>query len=187
MTGSISGLPVVLVTFACSGSGRPSEQPVAAGASKVARIVCDADGSTAVPAPDVLAQPDGVHVKVGHLDEPASVSVRRIGWDVDPGLSRSVAEIPPGRAMASCWPFSEQRCRGLARWTTHRERRILLRGWTVDPGGRVRLRRGRSDRLARVRRGPPYVYEWSSSGNVPASTSDTKLATASAIVPRRSA
>jgi hypothetical protein len=35
--------------------------------------------------------------------------------------------------------------------------------------------------------GAPYVYEWSSSGKTPASTSETKFDTASVTVPRRSA
>ena len=102
------GAPALMALSACSGLATPSEASVPADASTVARVVCEADGSTSVPTPDVLAQPDGVHVKVvSRLDEPASVSVKQIGWDVDPGPSRSVVGIPPGRAMASCWPFSE--------------------------------------------------------------------------------
>lgn len=96
------------VLVACSEADPPAAPRVPTDASKVARIVCEADGSTSVSTPDVVAQPDGVHVQVvSALDEPASVSIGGIGWDVDGGRSRSVSSIPPGPATVACWPFSE--------------------------------------------------------------------------------
>jgi hypothetical protein len=76
-------------------------------AADVGRIVCEANGSTTVVTPDVLAQPDGVHlVVVSHLDEPASIN--GLGFDVDPGRSEWIAGTP-GVHEVACWPFSDHR------------------------------------------------------------------------------
>jgi hypothetical protein len=108
MTRAIVVLATTIALVACSTSDPPATPQVPPDASRVARIVCEADGSTSVATPDVVARPDGVHVRVmSALDEPASVSIGGIGWDVDSGESRSVTAIPPGRATVSCWPFSE--------------------------------------------------------------------------------
>jgi hypothetical protein len=108
MTRVVVGLAAAFALFACSEAAPPATPRVPPDASKVARIVCEADGSTSVPTSDVVAQPDGIHVRVmSALDEPASVSIGGIGWDVDSGPSRSVSSIAPGRTTAWCWPFSE--------------------------------------------------------------------------------
>jgi hypothetical protein len=55
---------------------------------RVARIVCEADGTTSVLTPQVEAQRDGVHLVVNsRLDEPASLIGGLAGLDVDPGVS----------------------------------------------------------------------------------------------------
>ena len=72
----------------------------------VAEIVCEADGSTTVSTPEVLVQPDGVHVRVlSRLDEPASVGAFRM--DVEPGTTEFVSTVAPGEVDAGCYPFSE--------------------------------------------------------------------------------
>ena len=66
----------------------------------VAEIVCEADGSTTVSTPEVLVQPDGVHVRVlSRLDEPARSST--FAMDVEPGETDRVVgqHLPPGRSM----------------------------------------------------------------------------------------
>jgi hypothetical protein len=75
--------------------------------SDVARIVCEADGSTFVLTPRVLAQRDGVHVIVDNqLDEPASL-IGGFGFDVDLGVSEWTLQAGPGDRAVACWPFSE--------------------------------------------------------------------------------
>lgn len=72
----------------------------------VAEIVCEADGSTTVRTPQVLVQPDGIHVHVvSHLDEPASLN----GWgfDIEDGDTTHVAGHGPGDVETACWPFSD--------------------------------------------------------------------------------
>jgi hypothetical protein len=69
-------------------------------------IECEADGSTTIGTPQVLARPDGVHVRVvSRLDEPASIN----GWgfDVDTGSSRWTFGSRPGVVQTACWPFSD--------------------------------------------------------------------------------
>ena len=84
----------------------PSEAPVPAGAAMVGRIICEKDGTTRVATPDVLAQPDGVHVVIVNLlDE--SASMIGLGFDVDPGSSTWVVSERPGTIQEACWPFSE--------------------------------------------------------------------------------
>lgn len=96
---------IVLAGAACADAPRPSPG-VVPDHPDVARIVCEADGSTIVSTSTVLVQPDGVHVRVeSHLDEPASVN----GWgfDVDPGRSAWVMTGPPGLVQTACWPYSD--------------------------------------------------------------------------------
>jgi hypothetical protein len=72
----------------------------------VAKIVCEADGSTTIRTPEVLVQPDGVHVHVvSRLDEPASVGI--FGRDVGPGMTEFVSVRPLGEVNGACYPFSQ--------------------------------------------------------------------------------
>jgi hypothetical protein len=83
--------------------GPQNGQPEAA--PDVAEIVCESDGSTTVLTPQVLAQPDGVHVHIlSHLDEPAEII--DLGHDVDPGETQWVSHAPPGTIETACNPFS---------------------------------------------------------------------------------
>jgi hypothetical protein len=85
---------------AAPSSAEPSDAPT------LAVIECEADGSTTIGTPRVLAQPDGVHVRVvSHLDEPASIN----GWgfDVDTGTSRWTLGSRPGVVQTACWPYSD--------------------------------------------------------------------------------
>jgi hypothetical protein len=85
-----------------SGPGGSPENDV----PTVAGIVCKADGSTRVRTPQVLVQPDGIHVRVvSHLDEPASVG--ELGRDVEPGETTFVSTRPPGEIDAACYPYSQ--------------------------------------------------------------------------------
>jgi hypothetical protein len=72
----------------------------------VAEIVCEADGSTIVRTPQVLVQPDGVHVHVvSRLDEPAQIV--GLGNDVDSGETDYVTpHVAPGPVGVACYPFS---------------------------------------------------------------------------------
>lgn len=73
----------------------------------VARIICEADGSTSVLTPEVHAQRDGVHLVVdSRLDEPASL-IGGFGFDVDPGVSEWTLQTGPGNQGVACWPFSD--------------------------------------------------------------------------------
>lgn len=84
-----------------TGSRKGRETPT------VARIVCEADGTTSVPTPEVLAQRDGVHLVVdSRLDEPASL-IGGFGFDVDPGVSEWTLQTGPGNQAVACWPFSD--------------------------------------------------------------------------------
>jgi hypothetical protein len=72
----------------------------------VAEIVCEADGSTTVQTPEVVVQPDGIHVSViSRLDEPAQLI--GLGRDIEPGETDYVSTTPPGRVRVACYPFSE--------------------------------------------------------------------------------
>jgi hypothetical protein len=59
-----------------------------------------------VRAPQVVLQPDGIHVHVvSRLDEPAQlIGLRR---DVEPGETDYVSTSPPGRVGVSCYPYSQ--------------------------------------------------------------------------------
>jgi len=97
-----SALSVVLV--ACADAPGPGREE-AAGVPDVAEIVCEADGSTTVRTPQVVVQPDGVHVHVlSQLDETASLN--GFGFDVDTGETTQVDAQPPGVVEEACWPFS---------------------------------------------------------------------------------
>lgn len=100
---------LVLMT-ACADPPAPGgEVPpnaVPEGVPNVAEIVCGADGSTLVGTPQVLVQPDGIHLHVlSRLDEPASVN--GFGIDVDGGSVEVVSARAPGRIDVACWPFSD--------------------------------------------------------------------------------
>ena len=80
--------------------------PGAEGPATVAEVVCEADGSTTVLTPEVLAQADGVHVHVvSKLDEPASVG--GVGFDADPGEKEWVSHAAPGSVDAACYAYSD--------------------------------------------------------------------------------
>jgi hypothetical protein len=79
--------------------------PGGEGPATVAEVVCEADGSTTILTPRVLAQPDGVHVHaVSHLDEWASLN--GFGFDIENGETDFVVDIPPGVINEACWPYS---------------------------------------------------------------------------------
>jgi len=81
--------------------GQPASTP------DVAEIVCESDGSSTVRTPEVVVQPDGIHVHVvSHLDEPAEI-VGLFGQDVEPGVTDFVSVIAPGRVDAGCFPYSQ--------------------------------------------------------------------------------
>jgi hypothetical protein len=86
-------LPVALFA-ACADAPGPRGQGAVL---NVAEIVCEADGSTTVRTPQVLVQPDGVHVRgVSRLDETASVN--GLGRDIGPGVTEWVTtSTPPAR------------------------------------------------------------------------------------------
>lgn len=99
----------LMLLAACADAPRRAPDGPANGvptaAPDVAEIVCEADGSTTVATPEVVVQPDGIHVHVvSHLDEPASLD----GWgfDVDPGRSTWTVGGAPGARDTACWPFS---------------------------------------------------------------------------------
>ena len=72
----------------------------------VAEVVCESDGSTTVLTPEVVVQPDGIHVHlVSHLDEPAEII--GLGHDVEPGETEWVSHTPPGTVETACNPFSQ--------------------------------------------------------------------------------
>ena len=84
--------------------GSPSTVP--RGVPDVAKITCEADGSTLVSTREVVMQADGIHVEVvSHLDEPASIGL--FGRDVEPGRTRFASVRPPGEINGACYPFSE--------------------------------------------------------------------------------
>lgn len=99
---------LVVPLVACADAprdGQPSDDGTAELPS-IAVIECLADGSTSVRTPQVLVQPDGVHIKVvSHLDEPASIN----GWgfDVEPGTTRHISGGAPGTIETACWPYGE--------------------------------------------------------------------------------
>jgi hypothetical protein len=85
-------------------TGQTNEAPLEA--PDVAEIVCEADGSTTVRTPEVVVQPDGIHVRViSRLDEPASVG--ELGRDVEPGETIFVSTRAPGRVDGACYPYSQ--------------------------------------------------------------------------------
>jgi len=80
---------------------------VPAGVPDIAEIVCRATGPATVQTPEVLVQPDGIHVHVvSRLDEPASMA-GLIGMDVGPGETDYVSVVEPGTIEAGCFPFSQ--------------------------------------------------------------------------------
>jgi hypothetical protein len=101
----IFALMAVAVLAACANAPQ-SVSSSGPAAPTVARIVCEADGSTTILTPRVLVQRDGVHVRVlSHLDEPASIN----GWgsDVDPGNSTWTFGGAPSVVRTACWRFSD--------------------------------------------------------------------------------
>jgi hypothetical protein len=96
----------VALLIGCSQPSPPAASSPPASAVKVARVVCQKDGSTSISTPDVLAQADGVHVHVtNRLNEPASIV--GLGFDVSPGASDWVEAYRPGVLRVACWPFSQ--------------------------------------------------------------------------------
>ncbi|MGH2591422.1 MAG: hypothetical protein ACRDGW_11590 [Actinomycetota bacterium] len=100
-------LMTALLLAACADTP-PAAQGVDGEATPdVGRIVCEADGSTSVFTPEVLARRDGVHLVVDNrLDEPASL-IGGFGFDVDPGVSEWTLQTAPGDRAVACWPFSD--------------------------------------------------------------------------------
>jgi hypothetical protein len=88
-----------------TGCAESAVGPRGEGTPSVGEVVCESDGSTTVLTPEVMAQADGVHVRiVSHLDETASVD--GLGFDVEPGDTERVSLTPPGTAGIACNPFS---------------------------------------------------------------------------------
>jgi hypothetical protein len=106
MRTQILGL-LALLLAACADAQPAGPQGEGERLSGVARIVCEADGSTSVLTPEVIAQRDGVHLVVENkLNEPASLT-GGFGLDVDPGVSEWTLQVGPGDRPIACWPFSE--------------------------------------------------------------------------------
>jgi hypothetical protein len=99
----------MLLMAACADPPGPGEGPTEegpAGVPDLAEIVCEADGSTTVRTPQVVVQPDGIHVRVvSHLDEPAEIV--GLGRDVEPGETDYVSVRAPGRIETGCNPYSQ--------------------------------------------------------------------------------
>jgi hypothetical protein len=143
----------------------PAAPPESESASTVdiARIVCQADGTTSVLTPEVVARPDGVHLVVDNrLGEPASL-IGGFGFDVDPGISKWTLQTGPGDRGVACWPFSdhggkepgtvplrvldpeglyvppaELECQGSLQWSEIRDFIDLSSGIDADPAETVR-------------------------------------------------
>jgi len=99
----------------------PGNEPPSA--PDVVRLVCEADGTSALSSLEVKAQPDGVHLEVeNRFEEPVSVG----GFDADPGVSAWTLEAPPGPFEVMCWPFSEH---------TEGEEPTRLSFQVIDPEG----------------------------------------------------
>jgi len=101
-----SALLVLVTALAGCADAAPADDASPSPVPALAVIECGADGSTTIGTLQVLAQPDGVHVRVvSHLDEPASIN----GWglDADPGASRWTFGYRPGVVQTACWPFSD--------------------------------------------------------------------------------
>jgi hypothetical protein len=101
---------MLLAAVACADPPAPVEEgppnAVPEGVPDVAEIVCEADGSTTVRTPEVVVQPDGIHVHVvNRLDEPASVN--GFGFDIDEGDTTHVTGRAPAVIQTACWPFSQ--------------------------------------------------------------------------------
>jgi hypothetical protein len=99
----------LVMLVACADAPGPGQDGpangVPAGIPDVVEIVCEADGSTTVRTPQVIVQPDGIHVHlVSRLDEPASVN--GFGFDIEKGETTHVTGRAPGVIQAACWPFS---------------------------------------------------------------------------------
>jgi hypothetical protein len=100
-----AALLIALAAAGCADAPTVEGVPAPPGAPDVARITCEADGSTTVETPDVLAQRDGVHLRIdSRLDD--SASMNGLGFDVDPGVSSWVSGVP-GTSEVACWPFSD--------------------------------------------------------------------------------
>jgi hypothetical protein len=103
-------VPLCLLLAGCADPLPPAQEgppnSVSIDFPDVAEIVCEADGSTTVRTPQVLVQPDGVHLRVvSRLDEPASVGAFRV--DVEPGETAFVSTVAPGEVDAACYPYGE--------------------------------------------------------------------------------
>ena len=97
---------MLLGSVLLAGCAESSVGPEGQGTPSVAEVVCEADGSTTVLTPEVLAQTDGVHVHVvSDLDEPASVG--GFGFDVEPGEKDWVSHAAPGSVDAACYAYSD--------------------------------------------------------------------------------
>ncbi len=98
-------MPLSVLFVACANAPLPGSDPTDVPA--VAEIVCEADGSTTIRTPEVLVQPDGIHVHVvSRLDEPAQM-VGLFGSDVEPGGSDYISVVEPGTIEAGCFPYSQ--------------------------------------------------------------------------------
>jgi hypothetical protein len=99
----------LLLMTACAeppGPGEEGPPNVPADVPDAVEIVCEADGSTTVRTPQVVVQPDGIHVRVlSHLDEPAEIV--GLGRDVEPGATEYVSVRGPGRIETGCNPYSQ--------------------------------------------------------------------------------
>lgn len=102
-----SALLMTALLLAACAEAPPAAQGGGEATPDVGRIVCEADGSTSVLTPAVLAQRDGVHLVVdSRLDEPASL-IGGFGFDVDRGISEWTLQTAPGDRAVACWPFSD--------------------------------------------------------------------------------
>jgi hypothetical protein len=102
---------VLFVVTACADAPPPIDDgpatgPAPTGIPDIAEIVCEADGTTTVLTPEVVVQPDGIHVHaVSRLDEPAELIGLRM--DVDAGETTFVTTSAPGGLEVGCNPFSQ--------------------------------------------------------------------------------
>lgn len=105
-----AALALSVVLVACADPPGPGEEgppnAVPASVSDVAEIVCEADGSTTLSTPQVVVQPDGVHVRgVSRLDEPAEII--GLGRDIEGGVTEWVSTTAPGVVDVACNPYSQ--------------------------------------------------------------------------------
>ena len=99
-------ISVIALSICLTGCAETADGLGGEGPATVAEVICEANGSTTVLTPEVVVQPDGVHVHlVSHLDEPAEMI--DLGHDVEPGETRWVSHAPPGTIETACNPFSQ--------------------------------------------------------------------------------